>query len=122
MSKIVLWVSDIQAQAVFYAAIFDCPMPEISGTFAEVSSVSNSVLLHAMPAEYAAAVPLTKQLAIQDEVAIKPVFTVDSIDAAASRAEHTFATFSDVKNTYGDFTYCDVVDPEGNVIQLQQQN
>lgn len=121
MTKIVLWVSDLEAQITFYSKLFDVDAPAASSDFAEVSGGGNSALLHKLPAEYSAATPLTKQLSVQDESAIKPVFTVESISAAQQRTSDTFATFAAAKNTYGDFEYQDVVDPEGNVIQLQQK-
>ena len=122
MSKIVLWVSDLDAQIDFYSSLFEVANPYRVDGFAEVADSTNSVLLHQLPAEYAAATPLTAQLAKQDEVAIKPVFTVANIEDAQSRTAHTFATFADQSASYGDFSYRDVVDPEGNVIQLQQRN
>ena len=121
MTKIVLWVSDLEAQIAFYSRLFDVDAPSASGGFAEVAGGGNSVLLHKLPDEYSAATPLSKQLSVQDEVAIKPVFTVDSISAAQQRTAGTFASFAATKNAYGEFEYQDAVDPEGNVIQLEQK-
>lgn len=122
MSKIVLWVSDLDAQVEFYSRLFDVTSPYRVDDFAEVSDGTNSVLLHRLPAEYRATVPLTGQLTPQQEVAIKPVFTVGSIAAAQDRVDVGFATFSSSSNSHGAFTYRDAIDPEGNVIQLQQRN
>ena len=122
MSKIVLWVSDLEAQLDFYSSLFGVTNPHREQGFAEVADSTNSVFLHQLPAEYAAATPLTAQLNKQDEVAIKPVFTVANIEDAQSRTAHTFAAFANQSASYGDYTYRDVVDPEGNVIQLQQRN
>lgn len=121
MTKIVLWVSDLAAQIEFYSKLLDANIAHESDGFAEVSSATNSVLLHHLPEQYRAQVPLAAQLATQDEVAIKPVFTVESLEASRQRTAGTFGSFADTKNTYGEFTYQDVVDPEGNVIQLQQK-
>ena len=121
MTKIVLWVSDLDAQIEFYSRLLDAKISHQSDGFAEVASGSNSVLLHQLPEQYRAPVPLIAQLATQDEVAIKPVFTVESLDASRQRIEGTFGSFAATKNTYGEFTYQDVADPEGNVIQLQQK-
>lgn len=122
MTKIVLWVSDLNAQADFYAKLFAVSAPTVGDGFAEVSDGTNAVLLHTLPAQYAAPTPLTSQLPAQEAVAIKPVFTVASIADAADRMAGTLATVYPTSVTYGEFTYRDVVDPEGNVIQLQQRN
>lgn len=79
-------------------------------------------MLHRLPNEYAAEVPLTKQLAANLDAAIKPVFTVDSIERAVSRIANTFASVSSTEGRFGEFRYLDLVDPEGNVIQIQQRS
>lgn len=122
MSKIVLWVSDLAAQTEFYRALFEGAVSNASAEFAEVSGGDNSVLLHLLPEEYRYETPLTAQLPKQSEVAIKPVFTTDDLAAAKQRTAHTFASFAEGSATYAGFTYQDVVDPEGNVIQLQQSS
>jgi catechol 2,3-dioxygenase-like lactoylglutathione lyase family enzyme len=121
MSKVVLWVSDLKAQIDFYSKLFDVKRGFIGDDFAEVSCESNSVLLHTLPEEYRAETPLAAQLRHQTEVAIKPVFTVSNLAAAQNRVADTFATFSPGTIDFGPFVYQDVVDPEGNVIQLQQR-
>jgi catechol 2,3-dioxygenase-like lactoylglutathione lyase family enzyme len=122
MSKIVLWVSDLAAQTEFYRALFNGTVSNASAEFAEVSGSGsgNSVLLHLLPEEYRYETPLTAQLPKQSEVAIKPVFKTYDLTAAKQRTAHTLASFAEGSATYGAFTYQDVVDPEGNVIQLQQ--
>ena len=121
MSKIVLWVSDLTAQADFYAKLLGVQIKHQTDAFAELSSDSNSVLLHLLPAEYREATPLAIGLPAQEEVAIKPVFSVPSIDAAKSAVGDTFARFGEAASTFGEHAYLDVVDPEGNVIQLQER-
>ncbi len=115
-----LWASDLAAQIDFYSRLFDVEPGFVGDGFAEVSSELNSLLLHLLPEEYRAVTPLTSQLSHQTEVAIKPVFTVDDLAAAERRTAGTLGTFSVGTISYGNFIYQDVVDPEGNVIQLQQ--
>jgi predicted enzyme related to lactoylglutathione lyase len=97
MSTIVLWVSDINRQANFYSALLDAPITSESNEFCKVGNEKNSVLLHLLPEQYrtdGSALALA-----QEEVAIKPVFEVASIDEAS---------------------YQDCIDPEGNVIQISE--
>lgn len=121
MTKIVLWVSDIDAQAAFYSKLLGLKQVIREPGFAEVSSESNSVLLHELPEEYRADVPLTAQLTAQQEVAIKPVFVVPDTAAARENINGTLGTVLGSEKTHGASTYLDVVDPEGNVIQLEQR-
>jgi catechol 2,3-dioxygenase-like lactoylglutathione lyase family enzyme len=121
MSKIVLWVSDMDAQAAFYSRLLGLEQVIREPGFAELSSEPNSVLLHELPEKYRGTVPLTAQLTAQQEVVIKPVFVVTDIAAARKSINDTFGTVQGSEKTYGVFTYLDVVDPEGNVIQLEQR-
>jgi catechol 2,3-dioxygenase-like lactoylglutathione lyase family enzyme len=122
MSKIVLWVSDMDAQAAFYSRLLGLEQVIREPGFAELASETNGVLLHELPEEYRATVPLTAQLTAQQEVAIKPVFVVKDISAARKSIDGTLGTVQGSEKTYGASTYLDVVDPEGNIIQLEQRN
>ncbi len=121
MSKVVLWVSDLDAQMSFYAKLLGLVVVVRDEGFAELSSAVNSVLLHELPIECRSAVPLIEQLPAQDEVAIKPVFLVEDTEAARDRVKDSLATFPRDEVTHGAAKYSDVVDPEGNVIQLEQR-
>lgn len=121
MTKIVLWVSDMDAQFAFYKSLLNLDVESQSDGFASLVNASNSVLLHELPIEYRANAPLTAQLAVQEEVAIKPVFFVADLEAARDRVRGSFATFPRDVLTHGSSKFLDVVDPEGNVIQLEQR-
>ena len=118
MSTIVLWVSDINRQAKFYSALLDAPITSKGEEFCTVGNEKNSVLLHLLPEQYR--VQPDSLVPAQEEVAIKPVFTVDSIEVAtASIASHEIRTAGEVM-AYGQFSYLDCIDPEGNVIQISE--
>lgn len=122
MSKIVLWASDVRNQAGFYSLLFGVEVPQIEANFADVSDGMNSVLLHGLPSAFASETSLTTPLPAQDDVAIKPVFTVRSIDEAVSRIASTLALIDTQRSQYGAYEYQDVIDPEGNRIQIQQKH
>ena len=121
MSKIVLWVSDLAAQSDFYSKLLGAKVISSTDAFVELTDHTNTVLLHLLPAVYRTATPLEAGLPAQVEVAIKPVFSVASIAEARSAVAEKFARFGDSVATYGDYSYLDVIDPEGNVIQLQER-
>lgn len=119
MSTIVLWVSDINRQANFYSALLEAPKVDQSAEFCALRNEKNSVLLHLLSEKYR--VETGSLIPAQQEVAIKPVFEVASIEAATARAAlHNIRTLGDVK-TYGDVSYLDCIDPEGNVIQISER-
>lgn len=116
MTTIVLWISDINRQANFYSALLDAPITSKSDEFCAVGDEKNSVLLHLLPAQYR--IPVDSIVPAQEEVAIKPVFTVASITEAISRATaNEIRTLGEVKS-YDGIAYLDCIDPEGNVIQI----
>ena len=120
MSTIVLWVSDINRQANFYSSLLDAPITSESNEFCEVGNEKNSVLLHLLPEQYrtdGSALALA-----QEEVAIKPVFEVVSIDEAIARVTALELRVLGTTATYGESNYQDCADPEGNVIQISQRN
>jgi predicted enzyme related to lactoylglutathione lyase len=115
MSKIVLWVSSIQKQTDFYSDLFGVARMEANGDFFEVSSGQNSVLLHLLPEEFRAS-----EFKKREDQPIKPVFEVSNISEALTRITGHRSEIGQPA-TYGNFIYQDLVDVEGNVIQLQQQ-
>lgn len=121
MSKIVLWCSNLSNQKAFYSQLFDVEVPDTTD-FAEVSDGTNCVLLHALPSEFASSTDSNSPLAAKEDVAIKPVFTVSSMEAAISRISQTLAVISPLSAQFGGYEYRDVIDPEGNVIQIQQKH
>ncbi len=121
MTKIVLWVSDLDAQIAFYSNLLELELVGQESGFAYLLGEANAVMLHELPSEYRANLPLTAQLPAQTEVAIKPVFQVADLDAARDRLAGTLASAAAETFTHGQSSYLDVVDPEGNVIQLEQR-
>ncbi len=121
LSSIVLWVSDMDTQSRFYAELFNVANVETRNGFAQVGDGANSVLLHQLPLEYRAQTPLNEALTAQTEVAIKPIFRVSSIQETTERIQHSFAKISGEVLNHGEFNYLDVIDPEGNVIQICEQ-
>lgn len=122
MTKIVLWVSDLDAQIEFYSNLLGLELIGRESGFAELVSQVNSLLLHELPTEYRANVPLKDPLPVQSEVAIKPVFEVADLDATRARLNGTLASAAAESFDYGQSTYLDVVDPEGNVFQLEKRS
>ena len=118
MSRIVLWVSDLNHQADFYSALFDTTPKSSTAEYSEISDGHNAVLLHALPEQYRTP---AADIQVQEEVAIKPIFSVRSIEEAQSRISRFNVRFGSEKNTYGDIAYLDCIDPEGNVIQLSHK-
>jgi catechol-2,3-dioxygenase len=98
MSTIVLWVSDINRQAKFYSALLDAPITSKGEEFCTVGNEKNSVLLHLLPEQY----------------------RTDGSALALARATAYEIRVSGNVARYGEASYQDCIDPEGNVIQISK--
>jgi catechol 2,3-dioxygenase-like lactoylglutathione lyase family enzyme len=106
---VVLWVSDLQRSVDFYRNLFDVQDHYSSDGFASLGEGVNEVLLHLLPAEY------RDSPSIGEENPIKPVFETDNL----AKYSHLFR--GEVIN-HGPWSYADLLDPDGHVIQLRQLN
>ena len=116
MSTIVLWVSDLNNTAAFYADLFETNSPYVTEGFASVAGNGNEVLLHLLPEQY------RSEPSIGEDNPIKPVFTVSSIQAARQVAAKHYCSFKEDVMQHGSRNYVDGVDPDGHVIQVMVEN
>jgi catechol 2,3-dioxygenase-like lactoylglutathione lyase family enzyme len=108
MSVTVIWVSDLENSVAFYRALFQTDESSVSGEFASVKRGTNEVLLHLLPEQF------RNEPSLGEDNPIKPIFEVESITAFASQLR------GDV-TTYGDWSYADLADPDGHIIQIRQR-
>lgn len=101
MSIAVIWVSDLEQSIDFYQSLLKGRVADRSDEFANVSNDHNEVLLHLLPAEY------RDEPSYGENNPIKPVFIVDG-----PRGDKPV-------QTYGDWNYQDLADPDGHIIQLR---
>ncbi len=118
MSKIVLWVSDLDEANHFYSALFGVKAAEANGDFHVVKSDVNEVFLHLLPIQFRELPSGSGSVVVREEAAIKPIFSVVNIEEARNRVKNLGAIFPSDISEYEGIQYLDCVDPEGNVIQL----
>jgi predicted enzyme related to lactoylglutathione lyase len=109
-----MWVSSIQDQANFYSDLFGIERLQASSDYLEVGDSTNAVLLHLLPLEFR-----SDEVRKREDQPIKPIFEVSNIASALERVSK-FKLEVGSPTQYGEFIYQDLVDREGNVIQLQQ--
>ena len=104
---IVLWVSDLDRSVTFYSRLFNAECV-ISEGFASVKNGNNEVLLHLLPEQY------RSEPSLGEMNPIKPIFEVERISDFAAQLRGEVAT-------YGDWSYADLADPDGHIIQIRQR-
>lgn len=105
---IVLWVSDLDRSVTFYSRLFNAQECVISEGFASVKNGNNEVLLHLLPEQY------RSEPSLGEMNPIKPIFEVERISDFAAQLRGEVAT-------YGDWSYADLSDPDGHVIQIREK-
>ena len=118
MIGLVLFAEDCRNVALFYSALLGVPAEEEAGS-RYLRSATAEVQVIQIPPEFLAGDPSASSAAPRVEAAFKPSFEVDSLESALTTAvahggEGTGRWFSDQRHDY-----LDIVDCEGNVIQLR---
>jgi predicted enzyme related to lactoylglutathione lyase len=119
MAALVIFTVDVRRLAGFYEAVLGAePLGEPSGDIRLVND-RDEVLIHSIPQKMAKTIEITTPPTPREATPIKPVFTIDSLEAALLRVAATGGTVTDRTFTMGGLTRHDVLDPDGNVIQLR---
>ena len=82
------------------------------------------LVIHAIPRKYAAGIDIARPPHVRTETPLKPVFFVDSLDAARAAAVATGGALQPPEKAwrYDGAVVLDGYDPEGNVVQFRQRD
>ena len=111
VGRVIVFAADMTRLRVFYTAILGEPSETEHGWV----GFANGLALHAIPPAYAPAI--AEPPVARTDTAIKVVFIVDDLPAMRAVLAARGATMREPQ-TYGARTFCDGVDPEGNVFQI----
>ncbi len=118
MSALVIFSPDVARLARFYELVLDAePSVETSGDI-RLSNARHEVLVHSIRGVVAATVTASSS-APRANSALKPVFEVESLAVALGRVEPGGGVLTERTFQLEGITRHDVVDPDGNVIQLR---
>jgi hypothetical protein len=119
MGALVIFSIDVQRLAGFYEAVPRAhPLLEPSGDIRLVND-HDEILIHSIPTKIAQTIEISSPPAPRESTPIKPVFTVDSLAAALLSVLATGGSVTDRTFTLDGLTRHDVLDPDGNIIQLR---
>jgi hypothetical protein len=118
MSSLVIFSPNVPRLATFYEAVLGAhKFSEPSGDIRLVSD-REEVLIHSLPSEVARDLEISTPPAPRDGSPLKPVFEVESLAAALDSVRNTGGVVTDRTFRFGESTRHDVLDPDGNVVQL----
>ena len=119
MGALVVFSVDVGRLARFYEAVLEArPRLEPSGDIRLVGE-RDEVLIHAVPDRIARTIEISSPPRPRDGSPIKPVFDVDSLASALDAVHTTGGVVTDRAFSFGGLTRHDVLDPDGNVVQLR---
>jgi len=119
MASLVVFSVDVGRLAAFYESLLGVrPSLEPSGDI-RLSSDTEEVLIHSIPARIAMTIEIRVPPEPREDSAIKPVFEVASLEAALDRVRTSGGVVTERSFTLDGLTRHDVLDPDGNVIQLR---
>ena len=121
MSSLVVFSVDVPRLSAFYRAVLVAnAYHEPSGDI-RVLNDREEVLIHTVPTSVAKSIEIRTPPEPRDGSAIKPVFDVGSLEAALHQVEANGGVVTGRSFTIGGLTRHDVLDPDGNVIQLRSR-
>jgi predicted enzyme related to lactoylglutathione lyase len=119
MSSLVVFSVDVHRLAAFYEAVLGIePNHESSGDIRLLGD-REEVLVHSVPAKYAKTIEVRTPPEPREGSAIKPVFEVESLEAALEQVHPKGGVVTGRTFSIDGLRRHDVVDPDGNVIQLR---
>jgi len=119
VGAIVIFTPDVNRLAAFYEKVLPAtPVYEETGD-CRLRSSSDEVVVHSIPKSHAKDIVITTPPTPRTDTALKPVFDVVSLSASLAQVEAGGGIVTDHTFSYQGLTRHDVVDPDGNVVQLR---
>jgi predicted enzyme related to lactoylglutathione lyase len=122
MSALVIFSVDVRRLGTFYERVLGLePSVEESGDI-RLRGEQEELLIHSIPKRVANDIGLRVPPEPREACALKPVFNVDSLEDSLDAVKVNGGGLTRRSFTVDGLTRHDVVDPDGNIIQLRSRN
>lgn len=118
---VLIYASDVARVSAFYEGVLGARVLRADAGCRVIESPDVQLLIHAFPAEHAAAVVVTQPPVPRDRQAIKPFFTVDDLAAAEALVEQLGGIVWGPIWPGPGLRVRNVCDPEGNIVHLRER-
>jgi predicted enzyme related to lactoylglutathione lyase len=119
MSSLVVFSVNIPRLAAFYEAVLDAEPLDESSEDIRLINERDQVLVHSIPKKVAKEIKITSPPVPRQNSPLKPVFDVASLERALGNVESMGGVVTSRGFSLNGLTRRDVLDPDGNVIQLR---
>lgn len=116
----VVYVLDLPRLAAFYAAVLGLAQRHADDTHAVLQSPDFQLVLHAIPPAIARDIRIAVPPVAREDTPIKLFFTVDALARAQAQVRRLGGVADAPAWDGPGFHAADVLDPEGNVLQLRE--
>lgn len=122
MGALVIFAVNVKAVADFYEAVLElspCSKPGDSKKDIRLGDDGVELLIHSIPPRIANTIVIESPPVAREDTSMKPVFDVNSLAEALEQVSLRGGRRTERTFTIDGLTRHDVVDPEGNVVQLR---
>jgi len=119
MGSLVVFSVDVRRLADFYEAVLGLTPTSDDSDDIRLRNDREEVLVHSVSARVAETITIQSPPEARDSAPIKPVFDVDLLHAALEAVELNGGVATGRTFSLDGLTRHDVLDPDGNVIQLR---
>jgi len=122
MSSLVIFALNVKILSDFYKDVLSLsptPRPGDSKKDNRLGNDAEELLIHSIPNRIAKSIVIQSPPIPRDNSAMKPVFDVESLSIALERVTLLGGIVTERTFTLDGLTRHDIVDPEGNVVQLR---
>ena len=117
-----IFAVDVNRVANFYQAVLGvspCPGEGDNKKDLRLCKEGEEILIHSIPAHIAKTISVQSPPIAREDSAMKPVFNVSSLSESLEQVSVKGGVVTTMNFTLDGLTRHDVLDPEGNVIQLR---
>ncbi len=125
MGNLVIFSVNVKKLANFYQAVigvYPRPRPGDNDKDLRLGKTGEEILIHSIPIRIAKAISVESPPIPRDDCAMKPIFDVESLAESLAQVESNGGVVTDTTFTLDGLIRRDIIDPEGNVIQLRSSS
>ena len=121
-SGAVIFAKDVNAVARFYESVVPMRIFAEEDGAVRLENDSLQLVIHALPKSVAKQIDITVPPQLREQVAIKPVFAIDSLERVRGIASSLGGGMNPPSSAFvwAGFRACDGYDPEGNQVQFRE--
>ena len=125
MVNLVIFAVNVNKVAAFYQSVIGvspCPSPGDNQKDVRLCKANEEILIHSIPEHIAKTITVQSPPSPREDSAMKPIFDVYSLAESLKQVSLQGGLVTGMAFTLDGLTRHDVLDPEGNVIQLRSAN